>query len=157
MHNLEHLLLILSQRIRQETGNNDLADAALQTGLMITSPPVPWRSPWRIAVAKCVTNPVGERLHYLIFDSPPTLERSNPADTPQSHCAPRLRSGTRCTEDAQVAAQRSVLRPHRRARRNDDAGLDQGVTCDRSNGLEFMECGPVEMRCPEGARLLSDS
>ena len=29
MHNLEHLLLILSQRIRHETGNNDLAEATL--------------------------------------------------------------------------------------------------------------------------------
>jgi hypothetical protein len=29
MHTLEHLLLILSQRIRHETGNNDLAEAAL--------------------------------------------------------------------------------------------------------------------------------
>jgi hypothetical protein len=29
MHTLEHLLLTLSQRIRRETGNNDLADAAL--------------------------------------------------------------------------------------------------------------------------------
>jgi hypothetical protein len=29
MHSLEHLLMILSLRIRHETGNNDLAEAAL--------------------------------------------------------------------------------------------------------------------------------
>ncbi len=30
MHSLEYLLLVLSQRIRTETGNDDLADAAVQ-------------------------------------------------------------------------------------------------------------------------------